>query len=261
MIGDSKAISPSRLILNIYFLLFIVILISGCGGRSVSMPASYQVSRKTLSRIDYTIQAGVFNNLDNAVRLTEDLRENGISAYYFVYKKGVYKVRFGDYPSKDMALLKAKRLKRAGLIDDYYVVSPEETSAYRSFTYGDQYLRGRIVSTAESFLGVPYRWGGKSRRGFDCSGLSLTVYNINGLRLPRTSRAQYKSGTPVQRYNLAKGDLVFFATSGGRRVSHVGIYIGNGMFIHAPSKGKRVRKESLSKSYYANHYVGARRYF
>ncbi|MEE9523330.1 MAG: NlpC/P60 family protein [Thermodesulfovibrionales bacterium] len=261
MIFDSKASPPLRSLLHICLSLFLVVMFSACGGSSVSTPASYQVSEKKLARIDYTIQAGVFNNLDNALRLTEDLREKGISAYYFVYKKGVYKVRFGDYPSKEMALLKAKKLERAGLIDDYYVVSPEESPAYKSAKYGGKYLRGRIVSTAESFLGVPYRWGGNSRRGFDCSGLSMTVYTLNGLKLPRNSRAQYKAGTPVQRYRLARGDLVFFATSGGRKVSHVGIYIGGDKFIHAPSKGKKVQTESLKKSYYAKRYIGARRYF
>ncbi len=261
MINSNTGSSFLKLFPHMCLVLFFLILLSGCGGSPASTQPSYRVSEKKLARIGYTIQAGVFYNLDNAVQLTEDLRGKGISAYYFVYKKGVYKVRFGDYPSKNMALLKAKTLRKAGYIDEYYVVSPQDSPAFKSAQYGGKYLRGRIVSTAKSFLGIPYRWGGSTRRGFDCSGLSMVVFKLNGLKLPRTSRTQFKSGTPVKRIHLAMGDLVFFATSGGRRVSHVGIYIGNGTFIHAPSRGKRVRTESLSKSYYAQRYIGARRYF
>lgn len=248
---------------SLFFIAFsIILLLEGCGGNSARYSSTNPLDEKKLARIGYTVQAGVFNNLDNAVRLTEDLQNKGINAYYFVYKRGVYKVRFGDYPSKDFALLQARKLQRTGLIDDFYVISPDDSSASKSARFGDQYLRRRIVSTAKSFLGVPYRWGGTSeRKGFDCSGLTMAVFNLNGLKIPRSSRRQFRAGTPVRRIHLARGDLVFFATSGGNRVSHVGIYIGDGNFIHAPNRGKRVRTESLSKSYYADRYVGARRYF
>jgi cell wall-associated NlpC family hydrolase len=117
------------------------------------------------------------------------------------------------------------------------------------------------VTTARGFLGIPYAWGGASpSEGFDCSGLTMTVYRINGLILPHSSRTQYKTGTPVSKGRLQKGDLVFFATKRGRRVSHVGIYTGNNQFIHAPGNNKRVRTESLSNSYFRENYVGARTY-
>ena len=104
---------------------------------------------------------------------------------------------------------------------------------------GDAYLREELVRSARSFLGVPYLWGGASLdTGFDCSGLTMTVYQLCGLDLPRTSREQYLAGNPVELSTLEKGDLVFFAP-GGDKISHVGIYAGNGQFIHAPEKGKR----------------------
>ena len=88
----------------------------------------------------------------------------------------------------------------------------------------------------------------------------MTVYQLNGLDLPRTSRQQWKSGSPIGRDQLLKGDLVFFATSAGRRVSHVGIYAGENKFIHAPRRGKSIRVTSLSNTYYRKRYLGARRF-
>jgi cell wall-associated NlpC family hydrolase len=89
----------------------------------------------------------------------------------------------------------------------------------------------------------------------------MTVYQLNGLELPRSSRAQWNSGTSVSRSELAKGNLVFFRTASSRRISHVGIYDGNGQFIHAPGKGKRVRRSSLNNRYYKKRYAGAKTYF
>ena len=88
----------------------------------------------------------------------------------------------------------------------------------------------------------------------------MTVYQLNGLDLPRHSRTQYDVGDTIDRGDLQKGDLVFFATGGYGKVSHVGIYIGEGQFIHAPSRGKKIRIDSLSDEYFANSYVGAKNY-
>ena len=209
----------------------------------------------------YSIQVGAFTNLDNAVRLSEALERKGLNAYYFVHNIGLYKVRFGDFPSKESARRRAESIRAAGILDEYYIVSPEDYAAAKYRKYSSGYLRDEIVKSAERFIGVPYRWGGSSpKKGFDCSGLTMTVYRLNGLSLPRSSRKQYKAGTPIGRSQLLRGDLVFFATSGGRQVSHVGIYSGDGKFIHAPKKGKRIRTESLSNSYFRSRYVGARTY-
>jgi hypothetical protein len=219
------------------------------------------VPKRGLARIGYAIQVGAFSDLNNAVRLTQTLQDRGLSAYHFVHKTGLYKVRFGDFPSKESAYRKAKNLVAAGIIDEYYVVGPGDypKSEYRKNAL--TYLRNEIVSTAKSFIGVPYRWGGASpEHGFDCSGLSMAVYHLNGLNLPRSSNEQWQAGSPVNRSQLSKGDLVFFATSGGGRISHVGIYTGGDTFIHAAGVNKRIRVDSLSNKYFRRRYVGARTY-
>jgi cell wall-associated NlpC family hydrolase len=88
----------------------------------------------------------------------------------------------------------------------------------------------------------------------------MTAYHLNGLNLPRSSKGQYRAGVPIKRNQLLGGDLVFFAISKGRKVSHVGIYAGDDTFIHAPGRGKRVRIDSLSNRYFKSRYVGARTY-
>lgn len=115
----------------------------------------------------------------------------------------------------------------------------------------------RIIDTAKKYMGVPYVWGGMTPSGFDCSGLVQYVFAENGMSLPRTTTLQYKVGTYVSRSNLKVGDLVFFDTS-GNGVSHVGIYMGNGQFIHS-SSSKGVTISNLSNSYWNARYLGARR--
>ena len=107
---------------------------------------------------------------------------------------------------------------------------------------------------AARYLGVPYRWGGASPAGFDCSGLVMYVYAQIGIALPHYTVTQYRMGVAVTRDRLQPGDLVFFDGLG-----HVGIYIGAGQFIHAPHTGDVVKVSSLSESWYASTYVGARR--
>jgi cell wall-associated NlpC family hydrolase len=89
----------------------------------------------------------------------------------------------------------------------------------------------------------------------------MTVYRLNGLDLPRTAASQFRVGTPVRRRSLQRGDLVFFETGRRGRISHVGIYSGEGRFIHAPGRGKRIGSASLSSTYFASRFAGARRYF
>lgn len=115
-----------------------------------------------------------------------------------------------------------------------------------------------LIRRARSFTGTPYRWGQASRSGTDCSGFTTQVYRGAGVRLPRTSHEQAEIGQKVSRDELKKGDLVFFHTMGGHKVSHVGIYVGGNKFIHASSK-HGVKESSLDEAYYRNHFVGARR--
>jgi peptidoglycan DL-endopeptidase CwlO len=112
---------------------------------------------------------------------------------------------------------------------------------------------GGVVGIAEQYLGVPYVWGGASPAGFDCSGFTMYVYAQVGVSLPHNAAAQYGYGSPVSRGNLAPGDLVFFDGLG-----HVGLYVGNNTFIHAPHSGDVVKYSSLT-GWYASTYVGARR--
>lgn len=114
------------------------------------------------------------------------------------------------------------------------------------------------VRRALGYLGARYRYGGSGSRGFDCSGFTSYIYRQHGISLPHNSAAQYRVGKPVSRSELRPGDLVFFRTR-GRRISHVGIYIGNGKFVHASSARGRVRVDTLNSGYYHQRYVGARR--
>jgi cell wall-associated NlpC family hydrolase len=115
------------------------------------------------------------------------------------------------------------------------------------------------VRFAKTFLGTPYRSGGMSYKGVDCSGLAFAVYREFDIRLPRTSLDQSRVGIHVDRSKLKPADLVFFKTSRRSAVSHVGIYIGNGKFIHAATSVRAVRIDALSDDYYRARYVGARR--
>ncbi|HET9033111.1 MAG TPA: C40 family peptidase [Dokdonella sp.] len=117
-----------------------------------------------------------------------------------------------------------------------------------------------LMDLANRLRDIRYRRGGRDpSTGFDCSGFVRYVFRHGiGVDLPNTSAAQYRSGQAVARSDLRDGDLVFFRTH-GKRISHVGIYVGEGQFIHAPSTGKRVSVSSLSTPYWARRFAGAKR--
>lgn len=115
-----------------------------------------------------------------------------------------------------------------------------------------------ILNTALSFKGVKYRFGGAAPTGFDCSGFVMYVFDKHGIKLPRTADKQYEVGKPIKaKSDLKSGDLVFFETY-EKGASHVGIYQGDGKFVHASSR-KGVTVSGLSETYYAQRYLGARR--
>jgi cell wall-associated NlpC family hydrolase len=132
---------------------------------------------------------------------------------------------------------------------------PEQGAAPKSMTAAEH----PAVRTAQSQIGIPYRWGGASPvAGFDCSGLVHYAYRQAGVDLPRTTREQFRRLAPVQRRHLGPGDLMFFRLAPGKGM-HVGIYVGRAIFIHAPSEGKRVSYASLTNPYWQARFVGGRR--
>lgn len=136
------------------------------------------------------------------------------------------------------------------------IASPQVNINKPTETLGDV-----IVQSAKLQMGTPYKFGGNSpREGFDCSGLALYSHHINGLSIPRSTSDQFKLGKHINRTELNAGDLLFFRTM-GQSVSHVGIYIENDIFIHAPNSRKNVEIETLDNPYYKRRYLGARRYW
>lgn len=155
-----------------------------------------------------------------------------------------------------IAFQKSKGLEVDGMVGD---------TTYRALvgrdmpevSRGSATLVRRIAQTSVQYMGVPYVFGGTTPGGFDCSGYTRYVFANAGISLPRMADEQYWVGTAVSYANLQVGDLVFFTTytSG---VSHVGIYMGNGTFIHA-SSSRGVVIDSMGSSYWSSRYVGAKR--
>ncbi|MFO7784489.1 MAG: NlpC/P60 family protein [Thermodesulfobacteriota bacterium] len=244
------------------FLFCALFLWPGCGPKAPPRvehkPAAPEAR---VTETGHSVQLGAFSVLPNAVRLTERLKGLEEDVYYFRHESGLYKVRLGDFPTRQEALNKVKGLVSRGIVDEYFIAGPEDYALARARIYGPYVLREEIVRTAESFIGLPYQWGGSSPdQGFDCSGLTMAAYQMNGLNIPRTSVEQFVQGRAVSRKRLEKGDLVFFAVDSGGKISHVGIYTGRNSFIHAPGAGKSIRVDSLSNGYYSERYVGARTY-
>ncbi|MDQ0169780.1 MULTISPECIES: C40 family peptidase [Paenibacillus] len=126
------------------------------------------------------------------------------------------------------------------------------------FTSGATSTEASTINTVvNNMAGIPYKWGGTTMAGFDCSGFMRYLFDKYSIDLPRTSQQQAKAGTPVSKANLRTGDLVFFNTM-GKGVSHAGVYIGDGQFAHA-SSSKGVSITKLSNPYFKDRYVTARR--
>ncbi|MBP7586046.1 MAG: C40 family peptidase [Spirochaetes bacterium] len=126
----------------------------------------------------------------------------------------------------------------------------------RGWMFQSSGSRRNIVETARQYVGTPYRYGGESPGGFDCSGYVMYVYQKNGIDIPRTAQDQFRGGRRITRRHLKPGDLVFFQTS-RTAISHVGIYAGRNRFIHAPKPGKKVGYASLANSYWSRRFRGA----
>lgn len=160
------------------------------------------------------------------------------------------------------ALKKAKEKKGRTLPAPKVTSSDVDTNIVTTLAaYGKAFISGNqgksIVSTAKTFMGVPYVFGGTTPSGFDCSGLLQYVFKMHGISIPRLADEQYNLGKEVKRNQLSPGDLVFFTTYTAG-VSHCGIYIGDGKFLHA-SSSKGVKIDSLDNEYWKPRFVGARK--
>lgn len=158
---------------------------------------------------------------------------------------------------------KGIQVKVTGKTGSWYAVSYNGLSGYMSTDYvklsTGSTVANQIVATAKQYLGTPYVYGGSSPRGFDCSGFMYYLYGQYGYKLWRGAGGQWNhNGTKVEKSELQPGDLVFFSDSVDP-IGHVGMYIGDNQFIHASSGKGCVVITSLSASYYANHYTGAKR--
>jgi gamma-D-glutamyl-L-lysine dipeptidyl-peptidase len=243
--------------------LFISLLLSGIG---CAMPTA------GISKIGYAIQVGAFAEVKNAERLTAKLQDQGIEAFYFKRENGLYAVRFGDYSRRDDARTTAKKLVADRIITGYFIAPPQKTlqeqlppspnsqapvvNTVKADNMG--YIAAR---TAERFVGIPYRWGGNTVvDGMDCSGFTRAVYNLCGVNIPRTSLEQYRIGQNINKHELIDGDLVFFGDSESQ-ISHVGIYVGDDRFVHAPKRGDDIKISPITGNGFAKRFIGAKRYF
>lgn len=177
--------------------------------------------------------------------------------------------------SKVTALPSGTVVKIIGVDSNWYKISYNDQTGYVSSDYlittkdtvssrGDDTVAAsssvgqQIVAYAKKFLGVPYSWGGNGPNAFDCSGFTKYVYAHFGVTLNRTATAQLSNGSAVSKSQLQPGDLVFFRANTSKPVSHVGIYIGGGQFIHASTNTYSVKIDNLNSGYYSGVYVYGR---
>lgn len=178
------------------------------------------------------------------------LREKG-------YKISTINGKFTVETTKAVRSFQARqKLKADGIVENKTYYSLMGKNLKEDTTGNKQDKAKQIIDTAKSFIGVPYKFGGTTPKGFDCSGLVQYVFEKRKITLPRSADTQYKVGQSIAKKNLQQGDLVFFSTY-EKGPSHCGIYLEQGKFIHASSHGVMISR--LDESYWQTRYVGARR--
>lgn len=231
----------------------------------------------------YILNLGVYSQ-EEAEAVHKQLSKKGYPVYLLYGKE--YEVRIGNYNSRIKAEQSLEKLKGEEKIVakiqeeedlDQYPTLHEEESEGKAFSkeiskeYRDVNAQ-KIMSLALNLFGQPYKYGGTSiGKGIDCSFFSQTIFKGLGIDLPRTSGEQFHAGQEVDKANLQVGDLVFFQKTyisnkknnnhakNVTRINHVGIYIGNGEFIHATINAKRVTISRLDEDYFVKRFAGARR--
>jgi hypothetical protein len=171
----------------------------------------------------------------------------GISSELLAHE--IYKVKRGDTLARDLSGEPSGNVPLTEVEKD----APSDAELLGKWHNPEE--RKLFVKVATAFLGAPYRLGGISLTGLDCSAFVKKIYQLFDISLPRTAHEQAHVGVGVPRGNLIEGDLVFFNTK--RALGHVGIYIGNNEFVHASSKNKRVRIDNLNEPYFNKHFVKA----
>jgi len=183
---------------------------------------------------------------------------------------GIGKNKFNPEGSatREEAIILVKRMYEKYVLSKEVVYQPGRPVKQDTFGINNNDIevsRGNSSAIAEKLkaliapeMGKPYQWGATGPDSYDCSGLVYTIYGKLGITLPRVSASQATAGVYVPKSELLYGDLVFFAAD-GKNVNHVGIYVGNSEFVHAPSTGDVVKKSSLNSSYYQRTYFTARR--
>jgi cell wall-associated NlpC family hydrolase len=147
----------------------------------------------------------------------------------------------------------ARRVRNVAIV----IVAAFSVAGCSSTTAGYEHAGQKAATFALGQVGGPYRYGGSSPTGFDCSGLVQYSYASAGISVPRTTSGQWTQMTPVRDRDMRAGDLLFFEISG--KMSHVGLYLGDGRFVHAPSSGRSVSIGSLESAYYGKAFIRAGR--
>lgn len=198
-----------------------------------------------------------FNTTPNAIKAMNDLQNNKLS----INQKLIVK-KISPSASQDFEQTQARSEKQSYDPKTTPVIAATKILQVKELAQSEEVsemdIKDRLMLFAKKMLHLPYKFGANGVSGVDCSSYVQKVFSIAGIHLPRSAREQFAVGEKVDKKELAVGDLVFFQTY-ARFPSHVGIYLGNNLFIHASSKTKRVTIDSLEHPYYVSRYIGAKR--